>query len=157
MDFMTEGRKYWHSYLFHCKLERSFSICGLPEPETDEVRIRSVELKMKTKENQIVTWRRVSSAVIRMLCGSVTVNIYLLVKEVVREVKHLVIPNKYYWYISLKSIYGYFGLNYSLNFIVLSAGHFNYEHGNANRNRSLTTKTHHGYIRPWIRRTLATS
>ena len=61
--------------------------------------MRSVELKMKPKENQIVTWRRVSSALIRMRCGSVTVNVYLLVKEVVREVKHLVILNKYYLYI----------------------------------------------------------
>ena len=47
MDFMIEGRKYCHSYLFHCKLERSFNICGLLEPQTDEVRIRSVELKTK--------------------------------------------------------------------------------------------------------------
>ena len=104
LDSMIEGTKYCHSYLFYCKLERPFNICGLPEPETDEVRIRSVELKMKTKENQIVTWRRVSSALIRMLCGSLAVNVYLLVKEVVREVKHLAILIKYYLY-DVKKVY----------------------------------------------------
>ena len=47
-----------------------------------------------------------------------------------------------------KITYGYFRLNYSLNFIVPLAGHFDYEHDNAKRNHYSITKTHRGYIRP---------